>query len=134
MERQVYKSLVRDSGMSQSSLQRLFDQYLSAPPKNILRSKNHVHLLIDGTYFTNGLCLVLYYDNDIQYVQLFRETNKEKYREIKEDLGNLKSLGVQVYSVIPNRHLNPAIGIDAPSGDGFDDVTFQSPDNFHQCI
>ena len=40
----------------------------------------------------------------------------------------------RIRRVIPNRHLNPAIGIDAPSGDGFDDVTFQSPDNFHQCI
>lgn len=104
MERQVYKYLVRDSGMSQSSLQRLFGQYLSAPPTNILRSKQHVHLLIDGTYFTNGLCLVLYYDNDIQYVQLYRETNKEKYKEIKEDLENLKKLGVEVYSVTCDGH------------------------------
>ena len=104
MERQVYKYLVRDSGMSQSSLQRLFNQYLSAPPKTLIRSKANVHFLIDGTYFTNGLCLVLYYDNDIQYVQLFRTTNKEKYREIKEDLENLKALGVQVYSVTSDGH------------------------------
>lgn len=104
MERQVYKYLVRDSGMSQSSLQRLFDQYLSSPPKNMIRSKGNVHLLIDGTYFTNGLCLVLYYDNDIQYVQLFRTTNKEKYKEIKEDLENLKNLGIQVYSVTSDGH------------------------------
>ena len=104
MERQVYKYLVRDSGMSQSTLQRLFNHYLSSPPKNIIRSKTNVHLLIDGTYFSNGLCLVLYYDNDIQYVQLFRHTNKEKYREIKEDLANLKKLGVEVYSVTCDGH------------------------------
>jgi phosphoribosylanthranilate isomerase len=45
-----------------------------------------VHLLIDGTYFSNGHCLVLYYDKDLQFVQLHRNTNKEKYKEVKEDL------------------------------------------------
>lgn len=104
MERQVYKYLVRDSGMSQTSIQRLFNEYLKSPPKNLIKSKGNVHLIIDGTYFTNGLCLVLYYDYDIQYVQLFRETNNEKYREIKEDLENLKKLGVQVYSVTCDGH------------------------------
>ena len=53
----MYRHLVRDSGMSQSSLQRLFKFYLQSPPKNIVESKGHVHLLIDGTYFENGLCL-----------------------------------------------------------------------------
>ncbi len=104
MERQVYQHLVRDSGMSQSSLQRLFKFYLKSPPKNTVESKGHVHLLIDGTYFENGLCLILYYDYDIQYVQLFRETNQEKFREIKEDLLNLKKLGTQVYSVTCDGH------------------------------
>lgn len=104
MERQVYKYLARDSGMSQSSIQRLFDKYLSCAPKSIIRSKSNVHLLIDGTYFSNGLCLILYYDYDIQYVQLFRHTTKEKYKEIKEDLENLKKMGVQVYSVTCDGH------------------------------
>ena len=104
MERQVYKTLIRDSGMSQSSIQRLFNKYLSSPPENIVRSKSNVHLLIDGTYFSNGLCLILYYDKDLQFVQLYRNTNKEKYKEIKEDLENLKSLGVEVYSVTCDGH------------------------------
>lgn len=104
MERQVYKTLVRDSGMSQSSLQRLFNQYLKSPPKNEIKSKSHVHLLIDGTYFSNGLCLILYYDKDLQYVQLYRNTNQEKYKEILEDLKNLKKLGVEVYSVTCDGH------------------------------
>lgn len=104
MERQVYKYLVRDSGMSQSSLQRLFTTYLKSPPKNLIKSKGKVHLLIDGSYFSNGLCLVLYYDCKLQYVQLFRQTNNEKYKEIKEDLENLKKPGVEVYSVTCDGH------------------------------
>jgi hypothetical protein len=104
MERQVYPTLVRDSKNSQSSLQRLFKQYLQSAPAVKIKSKSRVHLLIDGTYFSNGLCLILYYDHDIRYVQLYRETNKEKMRDIKEDLQNLKVLGVDIYSVTCDGH------------------------------
>jgi len=90
--------------MSQSSIQRLFKRYLEKAPTVSIRSKAKVHLLIDGSYFTNGLCLILYYDHDIRYVQLYRETNQEKYREIKEDLENLKRLGVEVYSITCDGH------------------------------
>ena len=65
---------------------------------NNLKSKTQVHLLIDGTYLPNGLCLILYYDYDIRYVQLYRTSSQEKFREIYQDLKALKSLGVQVYS------------------------------------
>lgn len=104
MERQFYKCLISDSGLSQSTLQRLFNEYLKSPPKNLIKSKSNVHLLIDATYFNNGLCLVLYYDYDIQYVQLFRETNNEKYKEIKEDLENLNELVVDFCSVTCDGH------------------------------
>jgi Transposase, Mutator family len=104
IERQVYKYLTRDSGMSQSKLQGLFRVYLKSAPTMHIRSKRKVHLLIDGSYFTNGLCLILYYDHDIRYVQLYRETNQEKYREIKEDLENLKRLGVEVHSITCDGH------------------------------
>lgn len=68
MERQVYKTLSRDSTMSQSTLQNLFKYYLSQAPTLSIKSKTKVHLLIDGTYFSNGLCLILYYAYDIRYV------------------------------------------------------------------
>jgi hypothetical protein len=99
MERQVYSTLVRDSKMSQSTLQNLFRKYLNSAPVIAIKSKSKVHLLIDGSYFSNGLCLILYFDHDIRYVQLYRETNQEKVKEITEDLENLKKLGVDVYSV-----------------------------------
>jgi hypothetical protein len=104
IERQVYKYLIRDTGYSQSKLQRIFNNYLKSVPLVDIRSKSKVHLLIDGSYFSNGLCLVLYYDHDLKYIQLYRETDQEKYTEIKEDLENLKKLGVDVYSVTCDRH------------------------------
>ena len=90
--------------MSQRSIQRLFKRFLQAAPTVSIRSKTKVHLLIDGSYFANGLCLILYYDHDIRYVQLYRETSQEKYREIKEDLENLKRLGMAVCSVTCDGH------------------------------
>jgi hypothetical protein len=104
IERQVYKYLIRDIGISQSSLQNLFRTYLKQAPTTAIRSKKEVHLLIDASYFSNKLCLILYYDHDIRYVQLYRETNQEKYKEIKEDLENLKKLEVEVCSVTCDGH------------------------------
>ena len=61
-------------------------------------------MLIDGSYFPNGLCLVLYYDHDIGCVQLYRHTDEERFTEIDEDLMNIKKLGVEVYSVTCDGH------------------------------
>jgi AraC-like DNA-binding protein len=104
MERQVYRLLVRDSGMSESSIQRLFKRYLSKAPEVAIKPKHKTHLLIDGSYFPNGLCLILYYDHDIRYVQLYRHTNEEKFTEVYEDLLNIRKLGVEVYSVTCDGH------------------------------
>jgi len=81
IERQIYQTLSRDSKKSQSTLQRLFKSYLQTAPIVKIKSKSKVHLLIDGTYFSNGLCLILYYDHDIRYVQLFRRVHPMKYHE-----------------------------------------------------
>jgi len=104
MERHVYKNLVRDSGMSQSSLQRLFKHYLSHVPPLTIRHKQQSHLLIDGTYFPGNICLILYWDHDVQFTQLYRLTDEEGYQEIKEDLENLKSLTIEIVSITCDGH------------------------------
>ena len=103
-ERQVYKYLVRDSGLSQSSIQRLFRHYLEQAPEVLIKSKVKAHLLIDATYFANDLCLVLYYDHDIRYTQLYRMTDQERYEQMREDLENLKVLGVDIASITCDGH------------------------------
>ena len=100
----MYRYLVRDSGMSQSSLQQLFKHYLASAPLVAIRIKGQAHILIDASYFAGGLCLILYFDHDIRYVQLYRHTDQEKYKEIKEDLENLKALGVCIASVTCDGH------------------------------
>ena len=104
MERQVYRFLVRDSGMSESTLQRHFKRFMAQAPEVAIKTKHKTHLLIDGSYFPNGLCLILYYDHDIRYVQLYRHTDEERFKEIYEDLKNLQKLDVNVYSITCDGH------------------------------
>jgi Transposase, Mutator family len=103
-DRRVYRTLSAEMQMSNRSISRLFKKFLQQAPKIPVKSKTQVHLLIDGTYLPNGLCLILYYDHDIRYVQLYRTSSQEKFREIYYDLKTLKSLGVQIYSVTCDGH------------------------------
>ncbi len=104
LERQTYRLLSHVSGQSERTLKRKFNGYLQQAPIVPIKSKARSHLLIDGTYFSNGLCLVLYQDNDIKYSQLYRFTDRERYEEIREDLENLKALGVDIESVTCDGH------------------------------
>jgi hypothetical protein len=63
-----------------------------------------VNLLIDGTYFSNDLCLILYRDNTIKFTQLYRLTDGEWFEELAEDIENLLRLGVQIESITCDGH------------------------------
>lgn len=69
-----------------------------------IKQRVKAHLIIDGTYFSNDLCLVLYRDNDIKYTQLYRFSDGERYEEICEDLANLQILGVEIESITCDGH------------------------------
>lgn len=60
--------------------------------------------MVDGTYFSNGLCLVIYRDNDIGYTQLYRFSDGERYEQMCEDLKNLALLEVQIGSITCDGH------------------------------
>jgi len=102
--RQTLKQLSVRSHYSERTLLRYFHEYLKESPVLSVRPSEKVNLLIDGTYFSNDLCLVLYRDNNIKYTQLYRLTNGEWYEEIKEDLENLLALGVQIESITCDGH------------------------------
>ncbi len=97
--RRTFNDLVIESRYSKSTLQRLFKVYLSKPPRFIIRYKTGLRLIIDGTYFSRELCLILYYDSAHRYPLYFRYSTNEFYKELKEDLQILKSLGIEVLSV-----------------------------------
>jgi AraC-like DNA-binding protein len=103
LERQTYKTLSRDSGLSIDTLQRTFYQYLERFPSVAILKRNNVHLRVDATYFEQ-FCMMCYQDHDDGYTQLIRFTDGEHYTEIKEDLDNLIKLGVQIESITTDGH------------------------------
>ncbi len=102
--RQTILQISKASGYSHRTLQTYFDYYLSKRPVLHIKPSEKLNLLIDGTYFANKLCLVLYRDNLIKYTQLYRITDGEWYDEIKEDLTNLLSIGIQIESITCDGH------------------------------
>lgn len=102
--KRTFEQLVTETVLSKSTIQRLFKSYLKQPPMLSVYPSERVNLLIDGTYFTNDLCLILYRDNTIKFTQLYRFSDGERYEELKEDLENLLLLGVQIESITCDGH------------------------------
>jgi len=94
----------------------LFNTYLSTPPILSVYPSERVNLLIDGTYFSNGICVIVYRDNTIKFTQLYRITDGEWSDELAEDLCNLLKVGVQIESITCDGHkaLLKAIKIACP--------------------
>lgn len=103
LERQTYKSLQRDSGLSKDTLQKLFYRFLNDAPVTPLVHHDGVHLRVDATYFKK-FCVVCYQDDSVGYTQLFRFSDAERYEEVKEDLVNLLHLGLQIDSITCDGH------------------------------
>lgn len=103
LHRQTFVYLSKESGYGIRTLKRLFHQYLSKPPLLSVYPSEKLNLLIDGTYFSNDICLILYRDNQIKF-KLYRLSDGEFYEEIKEDLENLLSLGIQIESITCDGH------------------------------
>jgi AraC-like DNA-binding protein len=103
LERQTFKTLSRDSGLSIDTLQRTFYAFLEQSPTVKILKRNNVHLRLDATYFKQ-FCLLSYQDHDDGYIQLVRFSDGEHYLEIKEDLTNLIQLGVRIESITTDGH------------------------------
>ena len=103
LERQTFKTLSRDSGLSIDTLQRIFYAFLKQSPKVKILKRSNVHLRMDATYFRQ-FCLLCYQDHNDGYTQLIRFSDGEHYSEIKEDLDNLIKLGVHIESVTTDGH------------------------------
>lgn len=95
----TFDKISLESGHSKSTLQRYFYRMLAQPPVLEFDSSDKVYLVVDGTYFPNDLCLIVYRNFHLKSTQLYRITNGEYYQEIAEDLENLLLLGVQIQSI-----------------------------------
>jgi AraC-like DNA-binding protein len=88
LERQTFKTLSRDSGLSIDTLQRIFYTFLQRSPTVKILKRSNIHLRLDATYFEQ-FCMLCYQDHHDGYTQLIRFSNGEHFNEIKEDLDNL---------------------------------------------
>ena len=104
LHRQTYTYLSNESGYSIRTLKTYFHNYLSKAPTLPIYPTEQLNLLIDGTYFSNDICLIVYRDNTIKFTQLYRLTSGEYYSEIKEDLDNLLSLNITIESITCDGH------------------------------
>jgi hypothetical protein len=103
LERQTFKTLSRDSRLSVDTLQRTFYTFLEKAPEVKILKHSDIHLRVDATYFKQ-FCLLCYQDHHAGYTQLIRFSDGEHYQEIKEDLNNLISLGLQIESITTDGH------------------------------
>ena len=87
------------SGYSTRQLSRWFDEYLEDYPTWTIRGEGKVNLLIDGTWFPNKLCLVVYRNENVRDTLFYRLTDDEWEEEIEEDLRNIQALGLEIESV-----------------------------------
>ncbi len=97
--KQTISRLSERSGYSERTLKNYFYKILPTCPTWQIQRREKVNLLIDGTYFTNKVCLVVYRDANIKMTILYRLTDGERFRELKEDLRNIIRLGIEIESV-----------------------------------
>lgn len=104
LHRQTFAYLSSESGYSTRTLKTYFHNYLSKAPTLPLYPSERLNLLIDGTYFSNDICLIVYRDNTIKFTQLYRLTSGEYYHEIREDIENLLRLDIHIESITCDGH------------------------------
>ena len=97
--KQTLEQLSSQSGYSVRSLKRYFSEYLSTYPTWHISHKERVNLLIDGTYFTYKICLVLYRESNVKTTLFYRLSDGEWLVELEEDLQNILSFGICIQSV-----------------------------------
>ena len=97
--KQTIEQISALSGYSTRQLSRWFDEYLEECPAWEVKFHERVNLLIDGTWFPNKLCLVLYRNETVKSTLFYRMTDDEWEEEMVEDLRNIQRLGIEIESV-----------------------------------
>ena len=80
-DKQSIVQLASQSPYSERSLKHYFYKQLPTCPQWQIQRREKVNLLIDGTYFTNEVCLLLYKDNNIKMTILYRLAKREALRD-----------------------------------------------------
>ena len=87
------------SGYSTRQLHRWFDDYLDASPSWTMNTSQPIYLLIDGTYYSDDHCLILYRAENLKRTIFYRFSTHEDQNEIASDLLNIRDLGYEVIGI-----------------------------------
>ena len=98
-DKQSIPQISTASGYSERTLKNYFYKILPTCPTWQIQKREKVNLMIDGTYFANKICLLLYRDYNIKMTILYRLTDREALRDLKEDLRAIKNVGIEIESV-----------------------------------
>lgn len=87
------------SGYSSRQVHRWFDEYLDRYPTWNIKTTAPIYLLVDGTYYSDEHCLVVYRAENIKRTLFYRFTRAEDDDEIASDLLNIRSMGYDVVGI-----------------------------------
>ena len=87
------------SGYCTRQLHRWFDDYLDSSPSWTYSSSRPIYLLIDGTYYSDDHCLILYRAENLKRTIFYRFATREDQNEIASDLLYIRDLGYEVIGI-----------------------------------
>lgn len=100
LKKRTLEDISDESGYSISTVQRIFEHYLSHPPVHKIIPNQNCILLLDGTWFEKKNCLIVYCDVAENEILYWRYTTSELAKEMEYDLRYLKDNGVNVIAAV----------------------------------
>jgi hypothetical protein len=97
--RMTIEEIAITSGYSSRQLHRWFDDYLDTWPSWTINTSTPIYLLIDGTYYSDGHCLIIYRAENLRRTIFYRFATHEDDDEIASDLLNIRDLGYEVIGI-----------------------------------
>ena len=97
--KQTIEDIARECGYSARQVHRWFDEYLDSSPSWTMNTSRQIYLLIDGTYYSDGHCLILYRAENLKRTIFYRFTTHEDDDEIASDLISIRDLGYDVIGI-----------------------------------
>lgn len=93
------EEIASTSGYSSRQLHRWFDDYLDTWPSWTINTSTPIFLLIDGTYYSDDHCLIVYRAENLRRTIFYRFATHEDDDEIASDLLYIRDLGYEVIGI-----------------------------------
>ena len=97
--KQTVEDIANECGYSARHVHRWFDEYLDSSPSWTMNTSMPIYLLIDGTYYSDDHCLILYRAENLKRTIFYRFTTHEDQNEIAADLISIRDLGYEVIGI-----------------------------------